>query len=181
MAVSSLDGVNTTVKQVSRATYGTIQKMVFDALRVKSVWDGTPEHKRKQLYLEADRRYGIGLLNAVGKRIGLIVPRQGPGARFVLGDRLLRLLVVALCPQQRVTYEHFKRAAEVHYGLAFDEEALRRASVWSDGTTVQSFDGQTDEWLIKVLDESGVLRKLSDSCALVENMTAPRDQEEEVA
>jgi len=42
---------------------------------------------------------------------------------------------------------------------------------------ITSFGGATDEWLIKMLQESGALRKLSDSCALVENTAVLDDQE----
>ena len=105
------------------------------------------------------------------------MPRRGGGMRFVLNPRLLRLLIVILLPGRRMTYDAFKLAAESHFGLAFDEAAMGRANAWATGVDITSFGGATDEWLIKMLQESGALRKLSDSCALVENTAVLDDQE----
>ena len=93
--------------------------------------------------------------------------------RFVLNERLLRFLVISLVPAKRLTYDSFKALAEAHYGLAFDEAALSRASARATGVQIESFGGATDEWLQEMLDAAGVLRRLSDSCALVENPAAP--------
>ena len=89
--------------------------------------------------------------------------------RFVLTERLLRFLVMTLIPANRLTYDTFKLLAETHYGLAFDESALSRASAWVTGIRIDSFGGATDEWLQDMLEAAGILRRLSDSCALVEN------------
>jgi hypothetical protein len=177
LAVSDPDGNNRTVKQVSRVTVQAVSKTIYDGLRHPDILNQTPKNLRNKLYNEADRRYGHKLFITLGKRIGLIVPRRGGGMRFVLNPRLLRLLIVILLPGRRMTYDAFKLAAESHFGLAFDETAMGRANAWATGVDITSFGGATDEWLIKMLQESGALRKLSDSCALVENTAVLDDQE----
>ena len=97
--------------------------------------------------------------------------------RFVLTPPLLRLLIVTLLPGRRLTYDAFKLAAESHFGLAFDEASISRAHTWATGVRTATFGGVTDEWLIKMLHAAGALRKLSDSCALVENTAAVDHQE----
>ena len=96
--------------------------------------------------------------------------------RFVLPQRVLRLLVVVLCPKRYLSYESLKQAAKAHYGLVFDEEGLGWANWWATGVTIQSFGHPTDEWLLKMLEEAGALRRLSDSCALIENRAAPMEE-----
>ncbi|HPL97492.1 MAG TPA: hypothetical protein PKY71_08105 [Smithellaceae bacterium] len=177
LAVSDPEGNNKTVKQVSRVTMQAVTKTIYDGLRHPDIFEPTPGNMREKLYNEADRRYGHKLFITIGKRIGVIVPRRGAGMRFVLTPPLLRLLIVTLLPGRRLTYDAFKLAAESHFGLAFDEASISRANTWATGVSTATFGGVTDEWLIKMLHEAGALRKLSDSCALVENTAAVDHQE----
>jgi len=177
LAVSDPDGNNRTVKQVSRATVQAVSKTIYDGLRHPKILSSPPPNDCEKLYAEADKRYGHKLFITIGKRIGLIVPRRGAGMRFVLSSRLLRLLIVALLPGRRMTYETFKLAAEAHFGLAFDEAAIGRANAWATGVGTGSFGSATDEWLARMLEEAGALRRLSDSCALVENTAVLENRE----
>lgn len=177
LAVSDPEGKNQTIKQVSRATVQTASKTIYDGLRHPVILNNTPPNEREKLYAEADRRYGHKLFVTLGKRIGMILPRRGAGMRFVLNSRLLRLMIVALLPNRRMTYETFKLATEMHFGLAFDEAAIGRANAWATGVNTATFGGTTDDWLIKMLDEAGALRRLSDSCALIENTAAQETEE----
>lgn len=177
LAVSDLEGNNQTVKQVSRATVQTVCKLIYDGLRHPEILEKTPNNLRDKLYPEADRRYGHKLFINLGKRIGLIVPRRGAGIRIVLNGQLMRFLIIALSPGRRMTYETFKLAAEAHFGLVFDEVSLSKANTWATGVNTESFGGATDDWLLKMLEEAGALRRLSDSCALVENTAAPENKE----
>jgi len=169
LAISDPGGHNLTVKQISRASVRAIEKMIYDAIRHPDIKRRVPKPDHLKLYREADRRYGHKLFITLAKRLGLIIPRRGGGMRFVLTERLLRFLVMTLIPANRLTYDTFKLLAETHYGLAFDESALSRASAWVTGIRIDSFGGATDEWLQDMLEAAGILRRLSDSCALVEN------------
>ena len=173
LAVSDPEGANQTVKHLSRATVHEVSKTIYDALRNPIIRDKTPKGEMDKLYKQADTNYGHKLFLTMGKRIGLLVPKRGTGTRFVINARLLCLLVVAISPGRRMTYDDFKRAAKAHFGLAFGEDSLSAAAKWATGAEIESFGGATDDWVVTMLEEAGSLRRLSDSCALVENMAAP--------
>jgi hypothetical protein len=110
------------------------------------------------------------LFLTLAKRIGLIVPKRGAGARFVLNDRLLRFLVLAtIRPGERVTYDSFKKLIFAHYGLAVDDNQIGFSCEWSGTARLTTLGGSADALLIEMLDASGVLIRLSDSCSLVTN------------
>ena len=126
--------------------------------------------KWKDPYGEADSRYGHKLFVTLAKRIGLLVPKRGSGARFVLNEKLLRFLVLALVrPGERMTYETFKGLLFAHYGIAVDDRQLSKACEWCGTARLSTLGGSADAWLLEMLDASGMLLRLSDSCSLVCN------------
>lgn len=165
-ALSDPDGRNNVTKLISRRNLNALQRMIYEALR-------DPEVKRGQTdrdYKEADTRYGHKLFLTIAKRIGLIVPKRGAGARLVLNDRLLRCMVLGtIRPGARVTYESFKKLLMAHYGLAVDAAAIARSCIWTGTAELSTLGGITDSWLIEMLDASGMLIRLSDSFSLVTN------------
>ncbi len=173
LAISDPEGKNQAVKHVSKATIHKVSKTIYKALRHPLILRDTPSGELDKLYKQADNNYGHKLFLTMGKRIGLIVPKRGTGTRFVLNANLLRLLVICLSPGRRMTYDDFKRAAISHFGLAFDENALGASASWAMETGTESFGGATDDWVVNMLEEAGSLRRLSDSCALVENLASP--------
>ena len=121
-------------------------------------------------YKEADGRYGHKLFLTVAKRLGLVVPKRGAGARLVLNDKLLRCMVLAtIRPGERVTYESFKKLLFAHYGLALDDATVGRSCAWSGTARLSTLGGDADAWLAEMLDASGMLIRLSDSFSLVTN------------
>lgn len=178
--ISDPTGCHTVVKQISRRNVNAVQRMIYDALRHPGIhggFRGASEEDVADSYREADSRYGHKLFLTMAKRIGLIVPKRGSGARFVLNDRILRCLVLAtIRPGERVTYDSFKNLLFAHYGIAVDDEALGRSCVWSGTSRLTTLGGNADAWLIEMLDASGMLIRLSDACSLVRN---PFDAEED--
>ncbi len=178
-ALSDPAGNQVVIKQISRRNVNAIQRLIHDAVRHPDIlagFGGLSDDELAKVYREADGRYGHKLFLTVAKRIGLIVPRRGAGARFVFNDKLLRFLVLAvLRPGERVTYETFKRLLMGHYGIAVDDEGLAAACEWSGTSRLTTLGGKADDWLIDMLSASGVLIRLSDSCSLVLN---PFDGEE---
>jgi len=171
-AISDPEGNNTSIRQISKDTLRFTQKMIYDAIRTPVIQSRISPIDRTKVYREADRRYGYKLFINIAKRIGIVIPRRGSGMRFVLNEKILRFLVITLVPSKRMTYDSFKEAAEIHFGLAIDERALSRANYWVSNVQIDSFDSKPDEWFQEMLEASGFLRKLSDSCALVENPSA---------
>jgi hypothetical protein len=181
-AISDPEGQHPVVKQISRRSANAIQRMIYEAVRHPEILavlerqeredraQGRPWRNSYNPYREADGRYGYKLFLTVAKRIGLIVPRRGAGARFVLNDRLLRFLVMSVIrPGERVTYETFKELVFAHYGIAVDDEKISQACEWCGTGRLTTLGGNSDAWAVKMLDAAGVLLRLSDSCSMVTN------------
>ena len=181
-AFSDPPGDQNVVKQISRRNVNAVQRMIHGAVRHPDILaglEGLSEEELARVYKEADGRYGHKLFLTVAKRIGLIVPKRGAGARFILNDKLLRFLVLAIIrPGERVTYESFKKLLFAHYGIAVDDERIALSCEWSGTSRLTTLGGSVDAWLIEMLDASGVLIRLSDSYSLVTN---PFDEGKESA
>ena len=177
--LSDPDGQNDLLKRISRRSVNAVQRMVYNAIRHPDIRqilkqqeqnDVTSGQKWADPYPRSDRQYGYKLFLTMAKRIGFIVPKRGAGARFVLNDRILRFLVMSLIPPgERVTYETFKKRLFAHYGIAIDDERIGQACEWCGTGKLTTLGGTSDMWLVEMLEASGVLVKLSDSCSLVEN------------
>lgn len=171
--ISDPAGRHPAVKQISRRNVNAVQRLIYDALRdprIKDFYASFDQDEVEKTYAEADRRYGHKLFLTVAKRLGFITPRRGSGARFVLNDRLLRYLVLStIRPGERVTYDSFKKLLFAHHGLAVDDQTIGQACLWSGTSRLTTLGGDADEWLLQMLDASGVLIRLSDACSLVTN------------
>jgi len=174
-ALSAPDETNAAVKRLSRHTARLAERLIYHAVRSEDVPPLPHPRPSDKDLKEADRRYGSKLFTAMAKRIGLLVPRRGAGARFTLDERLLRYLVVTTIPVgSRLTYERFKALVEARHGLVADGGGLARASRWADGAHEVSFGDDVGGWLREMLSAAGMLITLSDSCSLVENPAAQR-------
>jgi len=178
-AFSDPAGDQAVIKQISRRNVNAVQRMIHDAVRHPDLHTGLgnlTDRELKRLTDDMDKRYGHKLFLTVAKRIGLIVPKRGAGARFVVNEKLLRFLLLSvLRPGERVTYVTFKKLLLAHHGIAVDDTGLSSSCEWSGTSRLTTLGGKTDEWLIEMLDAAGVLIRLSDSCSLVLN---PFDGEE---
>lgn len=170
LAVSAPDEKRLPVKRISQHTVKALEKLVYRAIRCDKVKLPTNENDRNKILKEADTRYGGKLFVSTAKRIGLLVPRRGPGARFTLKEQLLRLLVVTTVPVGgRLTYDSFKKLVEARHGIVFDADGFTIASKWAAGVGDVHLGSHCDGWLQEMLKAAGLLIELSDSCALVEN------------
>jgi hypothetical protein len=178
-AVSDPAGDKIVTKQISRRNVNAIQRLIYEAVRHSELHSGLgslTERELKSVTDDMDKRYGYKLFVTIAKRIGLIVPKRGAGARFVLNDKILRFLVLSLVrPGERVTYDTFKKLLLAHHGIAVDDAGLAAACEWSGTSRLTTLGGNSDEWLVEMLNAAGVLIRLSDSCSLVRN---PFDGEE---
>ncbi|MEN6643976.1 MAG: hypothetical protein ABFE08_16185 [Armatimonadia bacterium] len=178
-ALSDASGDSTPAKRISQRCVSRLQRLIREALRHPEIEEAVARRKyaveangkqANDLYPEADTRYGHKLFLSVAKRLGLIVPRQGPGARFVLNEHLLRYLVLSLLPPgKRVTYEGFKDLMFAHYGLAVDDRRLGASSAWCGRTCLLTLGGEAEAWFMSMLEAAGFLVRLSDADSLVQN------------
>ncbi|MHB8993702.1 MAG: hypothetical protein ACYC63_00460 [Armatimonadota bacterium] len=170
-AISDPSGAPTAIKQISRRCVNALQRLIHGAIRHPEVAAGTPDDP---IYRQADTAYGHKLFLTTAKRLALVVPKQGQGARLVLNDHLLRFLVLSLLPPgHRVTYEHFKDLLFAHYGIAVDDQRLAQACAWSGTPRLTTLGGHSDDWLLDMLAAAGFLVRLSDSDSMVVNPFAP--------
>jgi hypothetical protein len=167
--VSDIDGDHRRIKEFSRLSLNQVCRDIHAALRLPEIQDSLDQSKLPKIYKEADDRYGRKLYLRIGKAIGLIVPRRGAGMRVVITDKILRYLLLSLVPGQRMTIDTFKRQVELHHGLVFEEGALQAARTPPGKAELLDSSDNADSHLERMLDASGVLVRLSDSCSLVRN------------
>jgi len=154
------------IRDLSHRSLVHVQGMIRTALRSECIRSYASESK----YGEADRRYGHKLFLSLSKKIGFVIPQRGPGARFVLSDRILRFLVMALIrPGDMCTLDTFKKRMYVHFGIALDGEELSKACQWTRMPVLTDSRQRTSEWLESMLRKAGFLVELSDSISLVQN------------
>ncbi|WP_321495585.1 hypothetical protein [uncultured Desulfobacter sp.] len=175
-AISDPDGRDPILKRISQRSVTTTLFMIQRALRCTEIKEnvakqqGSAGSQWTDPYKEADTRYGHKLFQTLSKRLGFMVPRRGPGARFVLTDHLLRYLVLTIVrPGERMTYDSFLDQIFLRVGIALSGKHLNRACEWSSSYPPAAIGEDTGQWLTDMLEGAGVLVRLSDSCSMVEN------------
>lgn len=157
----------------SQRNLQVVQALIQKALRFEELVQNarrSPDKTEEQLYREADNKYAHKLFLSLGKKMGIIAPYKGPGARFIMTDSLLRYLVtVLLRPGERCTYDDFLRKLYLHYGIAVEGEALTDSLSWSDLPANSSVQPAKGSWLTEMLRAGGFLTELSDACSIVCN------------
>lgn len=169
LAVSAPEEKRPVIRRLSQQSVKAIEKIIFQALRSDKINLPDDEVERNNKLKQADRSYGSKLFVGLSKRLGFVIPKRGAGARFVLNEQLLRLLVVTTVPAGgRLTFNTFKELLERRHGLVFDAKGYDRASEWLRGKGIY-LPADTDQWLQEMLEAAGFLIHLSDSCALIHN------------
>lgn len=177
--VSDPDGNHGLLKNISRRSLQANLLQIQKALRHSEIQDNVDAQDNfasikgqffTDPYKEADRRYGHKLFLSVAKRLGFVVPRRGPGARFVLTDHLLRYLVLTIIrPGERMTYDSFVEQVFQRYGIAFNGKYSCRACDWCGVHQPTNLGSETEQWVMHMLEEAGVMVHLSDACSMIEN------------
>lgn len=184
--VTAPEGANFTLRSVSQHACKYLRSMqerlILEQLpnctyeptgKVKNRYPDPEDAKKKFLGDEVSSKYVAGLFFALAKKyLGLIVPRTGSGERFVLSERILRLLVLTLVPAQKhLSLDTFKQRVRVWHGFVFDAAGFEDAQRWLGGQTAL-FPTRCDSWLHTMLEDGNFLIHLSDACSLVHNPIA---------
>lgn len=169
LLVSDAEGSSRRIKEFSRETLTNVRRRISEAIRIPEIFTSIDPHAIQKVYDEADSRYGGKLYLRIGKSLGMIIPRRGAGIRIILTDRILRYLLLSLVPGRRMTFDTFQHQAELHHGLVFEEGNLRAAREMQGRKELLDSSDHADSHLEQMLDASGVLVRLSDSCSLVRN------------
>ena len=165
LAVTAAQETTGALKRISHQSLKNIEKTIFMAIR--KCLTGFDDDQESKILKEADRRSGHKFFLKMAKQAGLVIPRRGAGARFVLNPQILRVLISITVPNKgRITYDTFKEIIRSRWGIVFDEEGFGKCNKWMNDKEVY-LASDTDAWLIEMLEESGLLMHLSDSCALV--------------
>ncbi|HEY3366813.1 MAG TPA: hypothetical protein VGK74_17310 [Symbiobacteriaceae bacterium] len=111
----------------------------------------------------------------IAREIGLVAPRTGNGQRYVLGDALLKALVLCnVKPGGELEYYGFAERLFDRYGLLVGPDELNRAAEWLQLYDVNRlyYQANSDAFRLK-LKRAGLLTEYSDATAMVTNRTDP--------
>lgn len=127
-------------------------------------------------YREADTKYGHKLFLSLGKKLGIIVPLKGRGARFIMTDKLIRYLVLTVLPPgSQCTYNGFLEKIYMHLGIAIESEQLSDAISWTGLPGGSTANTNSAHWLSEMLRAGGFLTELSDACSIINNPFAEKE------
>ncbi len=168
-------------RQAAQRNLQAVARIIYEALRDPALAADTERDRytaAEGVDSAVDSKYGHKLFVSLGKRLGLIAPRTGRGAKLVMTDGILRYLVLALLrPGERCTYDSFVRRLQLHYGIVVEGEAWQAGLQWSGLPLARAPQGGNGSWLANSLRAGGFLTELSDACSMVRNIYAPEGDE----
>lgn len=174
LRTSSVKGSSTSKKRTPRDDYiasfdslqkqferGDIERSKFVELYIESL---------QQLLLDRFRSSFLPTHRKLARSIGFISPFQGPSQRYVLGDNLLKALVLSnLAPGDRTTYGHFLERLYIRYGLVVDQWAARASGLYESKPINAEYYKDNRDALQQKLKTASLLEEYSDATALVVN------------
>ena len=116
--------------------------------------------------LQRHRRHVGSVHRSYGGGVGLVSRRGTNRLRYAPTDELLKALILANVPN-RMEYGQFLSLLFERYGLVFGEREARRV-LTSEEIDKRAFQANSERLEIR-LRTLGMLRRLSDACAYVEN------------
>ncbi len=133
----------------------------------------------EKLLLKRFRERFVPIHRKLARSIGFVAPYQGPSQRFVLGDNLLKALVLAnVAPGERPRYDELLSRLYRRYGIIVDQRAARESSLYDlKPVNAEYFDDNRDA-LQQKLKTASLLEEYSDATALVVNEWRKRGAKE---
>ena len=115
------------------------------------------------------RKNFLGVHRKIGRAIGLIAPRKGPQIRFVLGDTLLKTLVMAMLPRDnaQLPFGDFLQRLHTRYGIVVGPAEARAAGLMEQLRINEEYYARNQEALLVRMQRAGLLKQYSDATALV--------------
>lgn len=164
--ITDPDLTDRALKTIARKNLLRVKEMFHAALRTRCI---QTLKNGKKTYRNADKQ-GTDLFIKLAKNIGLVAPKTGPGARFVLRENLLRYLVLALVPPgARMRLTTFLKLLHRHYGAAISGTLLDDAIAWTSPEQRVQAPSERKKWLEDKLLATGFLIPLSDAVSLIHN------------
>ncbi len=164
----------TPTRKLAQGSFEQIEELLFRVLRKRAKSDPAAGGS----LTEADK-HGFLIFRGLAKVLGLVIPRTGPGQRFVLPPHLLRFLVAALLePGEHIRLTEFYARVFAHYGIALGDRQLAAALAWGgaqSGSRDYAIAADT-RWIEETLRQGGFLVELSDAVSIVHNPGARQDE-----
>lgn len=109
-----------------------------------------------------------GVHRKLAKAVGLVAPRKGPGARFVLGDNLLKALTLANLPLgSGLTYDEFLERLYRRYGFVVAARQARESGLLERQRVNGEYFERNRVALLEKLKHAGLATEYSDATAVV--------------
>lgn len=160
-------------KKIAINAYIEVENLLYESLRVFDEYDNGAEPAeldKRERWLNSGDDNARNLFRKLGKQVGMIVPRNGPGMRMTLPSPIVRLLVAALVPPgKRIQLDTFYERIYAHYGLAINQDTIQLALTSSRTQQASDAFGIDSSWFEEELRRGGYLIPLSDAVALVLN------------
>lgn len=162
------DQVSDNTKKIAVNAHVEVENLLYESLRVFKNYDDGVELTEKSLNNGDDNV--LRLFRKIGKQVGVIVPRNGPGMRMTLPAPIVRLLVAALVPPgTRIQLDKFYERVYAHFGFAINQDMIQLALASSRTQHASDAFGIDSSWFEEELRRGGYLIPLSDAVALVLN------------
>lgn len=164
-------------------------KLIFHVgqTRTKGMYDRTLKELRLAYELESDcdivlkyseklfkilegefRKNFLGIHRKIGRAIGLIAPIKGPQPRFVLGDNLLKTLVMAnLKAKQTLSFGEFLERLYIRYGIIIGPGESRAAQLIERLRINEEYYSRNRDVLRERMHRAGLLTEYCDATAIV--------------
>lgn len=114
------------------------------------------------------RKNFLGVHRKIGRAIGLIAPRKGPHPRFVLGDTLLKTLLMAMLGRdEHVPFGTFLERLHIRYGIVIGPGEARAAHLMERLRINEEYYARSRDALLGRMLRAGLLTTYSDATALV--------------
>ncbi|GAB4533305.1 MAG: hypothetical protein Fur0018_22510 [Anaerolineales bacterium] len=120
------------------------------------------------LLLRDFRKNFIGVHRKLSKAVGFVAPLKGPGARFVLGDNLLKALTLAnIPPGSGMTYDAFLARLYERYGLVIGPVEVRESGLLERQRINAEYYDRNRAALLEKMKHAGLAVEYSDATAVV--------------
>lgn len=103
----------------------------------------------------------------LAKAVGLAAPRNGPGARYVLGDNLLKALTLANTSDNGMTYDEFLQQLYRRYGLVVGVREAKEAGLLETQRVNVEYFERNRAALLDKMKYAGLATEYSDATAVV--------------
>lgn len=121
-----------------------------------------------ELLFNGFTKHFVGVHRKLGRSIGFIAPQKGSNQRFVLGDTLLKALVLAnVTPGSVIPYDELLERLHRRYGFVIGLREARLSGLYERHSINASYFDDNRMALLEKMKSAGLLREYSDATAMV--------------